>query len=217
MNADNTLSEIMNTSSNNNLNLNEDIDNNKLELGKSTFNLGKMKTFNVKNIEKKDNSIKRRTYSGNIKQIKLGVLSDFSDLPKINLTVYLRLYTEHCLYWACYFNYNDKIINMFLSLYNARPAFPLFCLNNRTSLHAACIQGSLIPFQLVYKTYELKRKKKLKLDIKSDKKIPVTLSQSDENKNIKIISYPKEYNKYKKILLSNKHFNSLNKKFRKYK
>ena len=122
------------------------------------------------------------------------------DLPKINQTIYLRLFTEHCLYWACYFNYNEKIINMFLSLYNARSGFPLFCLDNQTSLHAACIQGSLIPFQLVYKTYEIKRNKKL--IEKSDKKIPVTVIQNDENNNsIRRIAYPKEFKELKKQFL----------------
>ena len=104
---------------------------------------------------------------------------------------------------------------MFLSLYNARPGFPLFSLDNRTSLHAACTQGSLVPFQLVYKTYEIKRKKKLIQDKKSDKKVPVPII-NDENDMVTLISYPKEYNQLKKKFLSSEHFNSFKKEFRKY-
>ena len=121
---------------------------------KNTLNIAKVKTFRndnkefekeifnddeIKNNDKDFNFEQKRARSGNIKPIKLGVLESLTDLPKINQTIYLRLFTEHCLYWACFFNYNEKIINMFLSLYNARPVFPLFSLENKTSLHAACI------------------------------------------------------------------------------
>ena len=170
------------------------------------------------NIEFKNkiNTFNRKSLSGQVFPNKENIFIDLSKLPKINQTIYLRLFTEHCLYWACYFNYNEKIINMFLSLYNARPAFPLFCLDNRTSLHAACIQGSLIPFQLVYKTYEIKRKKKLIEDKKSANNNPITIAQNDENKVIKTISFPKEFNQFKKDLLSDEQFNTLDKEFRNY-
>ena len=105
---------------------------------------------------------------------------------------------------------------MLLSLYNARLTFPLFSLDNRTSLHAACIQGSLILFQLVYKTYEIKRKKKLKEDDKRGNNNPVPIAQNDENNLIKAISLAKEFNQFKKDLLSDDQFNSLDKEFRNY-
>ena len=100
---------------------------------------------------------------------------------------------------------------MFLSLYNARPSFPLFSLNNRTSLHASCIQGNFIPFQLVYKTYEIKRKKQSK-QIKGS----IISFQNNGNNTIRTISYPKEFNQYKKVLLSYEHFKSFNKNFQNY-
>ena len=197
---------------------------------KNTLNIAKVKTFknNDKEIEKEifnDDDIKdndnnfnfdqKRPRSGRIKPIKLGILESLNDLPKINQTIYLRLFTEHCLYWACFFNYNEKIINMFLSLYNARPIFPLFCLENKTSLHAACIQGSFIPFQLVYKTNEIRRKRKLEEDQKSEKKNPVSLEQNELN-NYKTIKYPSEYNLYKKKFLSSDHYNSFSDEFQNY-
>ena len=208
LNNDNLLSENISIG-NYNINLENDIKKDKL-----TSNL-KIFKFGNTNVNDNKSNFNRKSISGNINQTKTSVFIDLSQLPKINQTIYLRLFTEHCLYWACYFNYKDTIINMFLSLYNARPAFPLFCLNNRTSLHAACIKGSLLPFQLLYKTYEIKRKKKLVQDIKSEKKMPVSI-QNDENNYITYISYPKEYNKYKKEFLSNEQFNTLSKEFRNY-
>lgn len=215
LDIENLISENINITNNNNLYSNVDIDKNDgITIGKKTLNLGKIKTFNQKK-PKEEKSFSRRSISGNIKKLKLGILTEMSDLPKINQTIYLRLFTEHCLYWACYFNYNEKIINMFLSLYNARSGFPLFCLDNQTSLHAACIQGSLIPFQLVYKTYEIKRSRKL--TDKTGKKIPVSVVQNDDNNNnIRRIAYPKEFKEFKKQFLSSAHFNSLNKQFRNY-
>ena len=197
---------------------------------KNTLNIAKVKTFRndnkefekeifnddeIKNNDKDFNFEQKRARSGNIKPIKLGVLESLTDLPKINQTIYLRLFTEHCLYWACFFNYNEKIINMFLSLYNARPVFPLFSLENKTSLHAACIQGSFIPFQLVYKTNEIRRKRKLEEDKKSEKKNPVTLEQNELN-NYKTIKYPSEFNLLKKKFLASDHYNSLSNEFQNY-
>ena len=174
LDIDNILTNSAFFSSKNNLleieNNNQD-DNNNNE--KNTLYIKNIKNKKDKENKEKDNinDVKdkenkemkydiKKAFSSNIKLIKLGILSNVSDLPRINQTIYLRLFTEHCLYWACYFNYNEKIINRFLSLYNARPSFPLFSLDNKTSLHAACIQGSFIPFQLLYKTNELKRKVK---------------------------------------------------------
>ena len=207
LDVDHLLSENIISSQNINLEIEEDSH-------KKTINIGNPIEF--KNKLNKLNTFNRKSISGQVDTNKQKIFIDLSKLPKINQTIYLRLFTEHCLYWACYFNYNEKIINMFLSLYNARPAFPLFSLDNRTSLHAAGIQGSLIPFQLVYKTYEIKRKKKLKEDIKSGSSNPVTIVQNYENNLIKNISFPKEFNQFKKDLLADAQFNSLDKEFRNY-
>ena len=72
---------------------------------------------------------------------------DLSMLPKINQTVYLRLYTEHCFYWICYYNFSSEIINKFLNKFYVHPSFPIFCLNSQTALHGCCIQGSKVPFK----------------------------------------------------------------------
>ena len=208
LDTDHLLSQ--NISSNNIIMINDTKDNE--NDNKLTYNIGPFinKNKNYKNL------FKRKSLSGEVKTTEKRILTDISGLPKINTTIYLRLFTEHCLYWSCYFNYNEKFINMFLSLYNARPAFPLFCLDNRTSLHAACIQGSLVPFQLVYKTYEIKRKKKMIEEEKSDKKVPVSTAKVDGNNYIRCISYPKEFNELKKKFLNSEHFNLFHKEFRSY-
>ena len=215
---------------------NNDKETNK-DKDKKTSNIARVKTFVAKkdknlyknknynddeksdikdNYREKDFTFRKKALSGDIKPVILNILDkNVSDLPKINQTVYLRLFTEHCLYWACFFNFSEKIINMFLSLYNTRPAFPLFSLDNKTALHAACIQGSFIPFQLVYKTNELRRKRKLEQDIKSEKIIPVTLEENDLNYS-KCIKYPAEFNQYKKKFLSSAHYNSFSDEFKNY-
>ena len=221
LDIDNLISEDLIFSSKNNLfidNENSEKDND------DKPNIIKIKSHQIENkinnddINEKDIEYQfsnKKAHSNKIKPLKLGILTNMSDLSKINQTIYLRLFTEHCLYWACYFNYNEKIINMFLSLYNARPAFPLFSLDNKTSLHAACIQGSFIPFQLLYKTNEIKRKVKEEQDLKSEKTVPVTL-ESNEYNNYKCISYPNEFNYYKKKFLDSKHFNTLSSEFQNY-
>ena len=174
---------------------------NDIKKDKLTSNL-KIFKFGNTNVNDNKSDFNRKSISRNINQTKKSAFIDSSQLPKINQTIYLRLFTEHCLYWACYFNYKDTIINMFLSLYNARPAFPLFCLNNRTSLQAGCIKGILLPFQLLYKTYEIK--KKLVQDIKSEKKY---LFQFKTTKIIILHIYPIQKNiiniKKKSYLMSN--------------
>ena len=221
LDIDNLISEDLIISSKNNL----FIDNESTERDNDDKNLNiiKLKSHQIENKNNNDindNNIEykfnnKKAHSSKIKSLKLSILTNVSDLSKINQTIYLRLFTEHCLYWACYFNYNEKIINMFLSLYNARPAFPLFSLDNKTSLHAACIQGSFIPFQLLYKTNEIKRKVKEEQDLKSEKTVPVTL-ESNEYNNYKCISYPNEFNYYKKKFLDSKHFNTLSSEFQNY-
>ena len=221
LDIDNLISEDLIISSKNNL----FIDNESTERDNDNKNLNiiKLKSHQIENKNNNDindNNIEykfnnKKAHSSKIKSLKLSILTNVSDLSKINQTIYLRLFTEHCLYWACYFNYNEKIINMFLSLYNARPAFPLFSLDNKTSLHAACIQGSFIPFQLLYKTNEIKRKVKEEQDLKSEKTVPVTL-ESNEYNNYKCISYPNEFNYYKKKFLDSKHFNTLSSEFQNY-
>ena len=140
---------------------------------------------------------------------------DLSKLPKINQTVYLRLYTEHCLYWIGYYNYSIEIINKFLFKFYGHPAFPIFCLNNQTALHGCCIQGSKIPFKELLNRYENKRAIREKLYGKSTKEIPQYMDNSGL-KNFSRISYPVEYQQYQKKLETSIHFNSLNKKFKNY-
>ena len=133
---------------------------------------------------------------------------DLSKLPKINQTVYLRLYTEHCLYWIGYYNYSIEIINKFLFKFYGHPAFPIFCLNNQTALHGCCIQGSKIPFKELLNRYENKRAIREKLYGKSTKEIPQYMDNSGL-KNFSRISYPVEYQQYQKKLENSIHFNSL--------
>ena len=230
LDIDNIITNDIRLSSSNNINEKEiDLEKNTLHLGRikylTTISSKDKKEENIDNENEKNNKNNyddgdgigyKRSFSGKVKSLKLGILANALDLPKINQTIYLRLFTEHCLYWACFFNYSDKIINMFLSLYNARPAFPLFSLDNKTSLHAACIQGNFIPFQLVYKTYEMKRKKKLIQDEKTESKIPVSSELNDFNNNLRTIEYPTEYNFFKKKFLSSEHYNSLSKEFKAY-
>ena len=140
---------------------------------------------------------------------------DLSKLPKINQTVYLRLYTEHCLYWIGYYNYSTEIINKFLFNFHAHPAFPIFCLNNQTALHGCCIQGSKIPFKELLNRYENKRALREKLYGQSKKKIPLYMDNPGLKK-VHRISFPVEYQQYQKKLESSIHFNSLNKKFQEY-
>ena len=223
LDIDNILTDNIIIDKDNNMNKNE-INNDNIDYLKKAKSLGNIITLDNKKKKTKkkekilnNNNNSNKMKSGNIQQHnKSEVVIDLSQLPKINQTIYLRLFTEHCLYWACFFNYKETTINMFLSLYNARPAFPLFSLENRTSLHAACTQGSVIPFQLVYKTYEIKRKKKLEEDKKSAKKVPVSIIKNGENNLITTISYPKEFNQYKRQLLDDEQFNKLNKNFRNY-
>ena len=216
LNVENLLSE--NIQINNKIDFTPIDNNNEINFGKKTAGIGGLISFKNKNKKFEENNFQRRSVSGVINKTKTKSFIDLSDFTKINKTIYLRLFTEHCLYWACYFNYNEKVINMFLSLYNARPGFPLFCLDNRTALHAACAKGSLNPFQIVYRTYEKKREKKLKQDSISDKRVPVTMFQKNEysNNDMRVISYPDEFNKYKKELFADKHFNSFDSAFKDY-
>jgi ankyrin repeat protein len=96
-------------------------------------------------------SLSKETYtkkeSNNSGKKNNNILIDLSKLSKIEQTVYLRLFTEHCLYWASYYNFNGEIIDKFLNNFYAHAAFPIFCLENRTAMHAACIQGSQIPLK----------------------------------------------------------------------
>ena len=222
LDIDTLLTDDIIISSKNNLFIENGNSENDKDNDEKNLNFVKMKSHQIEsehNINGKNNVDykfkNKKAFSSKIKPMKLGILTNMSDLPKINQTIYLRLFTEHCLYWACYFNYNEKIINMFLSLYNSRPAFPLFSLDNKTSLHASCIQGSFIPFQLLYKTNEIKRKIKSEQDLKSTKTIPVTLEQNEINDN-KCISYPNEFNYFKKRFFESKHFNTFSGDFQNY-
>ena len=138
---------------------------------------------------------------------------DLSKLSKIEQTVYLRLFTEHCLYWASYYNYNGEIIDRFLNNFHAHAAFPIFCLENRTAMHAACIQGSQIPFRNLLKNYEEKKEMREKLYGKSKKNYPINIESSSIIK-VHNIEYPIEYNIHKKRFESSSHFNTLNRKYK---
>ena len=144
------------------------------------------------------------------------IFIDPSKIPSITQTIYLRLYTEHCLYWACFYNYNNDIINKFLNNFYTHADFPLFCLKNRTALHAACIKGSKTSFKILFKSYELIKENQDKIYInKTNSKLPMNM-ESNSDKKILIIRYPDEYQQKKKIFESSFHFNFINKKFRKF-
>ena len=140
---------------------------------------------------------------------------DLSTLPKINQTVYLRLYTEHCFYWICYYNFNSEIINKFMNKYYAHPSLPIFGLNNKTAFHGCCSQGSKIPFKDLLNHYEKRRIIRENLYGKSKRLIPQYMDDL-RVKNFKRILYPVEFQRYQNKLESSIHFKSLNKKFKKY-
>ena len=138
-----------------------------------------------------------------------------SDLPKISQTIYLRLYTEHCLYWCSYYNYNINIINKFLLQFNAHPAFPIHCLNYKTALHGSCIQGCKIPFKELLNRYNNKKIIRENLYGKSKKDFPYYM-EDNPLKKVHKISYPVEYQQLQKRFETSIHFNSLSKKFKAY-
>ena len=140
---------------------------------------------------------------------------DLSELPKIAQTVYLRLYTEHCLYWCSYYNYNINIINKFLFKFNAHPAFPIHCLNYKTALHGSCIQGSKIPFKELLNRYNNKKIIRENLYGKSKKDFPQYMD-NNQFKKVHKISYPVEYQQFQKKFESSIHFISLSGKFKAY-
>ena len=138
---------------------------------------------------------------------------ELSNFEKICQTLYLRLYTEHCLYWLCYYNYYDEMINKFLTTFYAHPSFPIFCLEKRNAFHAACIQGSKRPFEILLKYYEERKEEREKLyGIKSKKQVAINMESTPDNKVYKIL-YPYEFQTYKKIFESNIFFN---KKYKNY-
>ena len=140
---------------------------------------------------------------------------DLSGLNNISQTVYLRLYTEHCLYWAIYYNYNQDIINKFLFKFHTHPAFPIFCLNNQTALHAGCIQGSKLSYRDLLNRYNNKKMMREKLYGKSKKDYPLYMD-NNTSKKVHKLSYPVEYQQCKKRFESSIHFKTLNGKFKNY-
>ena len=172
------------------------------------------------NTNANSNNNKDENFYKNIKEIKSenkddNIYIDLSNLSSISQTVYLRLYTEHCLYWASFYNLDSIIINKFLNNFYAHAAFPIFCLDNRTSLHAACMKGSKIPFELLLKSYEYKKEMRQKFNINPKSKYPINM-QSTTTKKVHNIIYPDQYQYHKKNFELSHHFNSLNSKFKNY-
>ena len=174
---------------------------------KEIFNnrsLNRNLTFREEEINENNNDYDLR--KGNIKE-------ELSNFEKICQTIYLRLYTEHCLYWICYFNYYDEMINKFLTKFYAHPSFPIFCLEKRTAFHAACIQGSNRPFEILLKHYEERKETREKLyGIKTKTQVAINMESTSDNKVYKIL-YPYEFQTYKKIFETNIFFNKRYKKY----
>ena len=181
--------------------LNEEIIENKYKKILDSLNFSNKEEKTNENNENKDI---------NLKEVKMK--KNLSNFDKISQTVFFRLYTEHCLYWASFYNYNKEIINKFLNVFYAHSDFHIYCLENRTALHAACIKGSKEPFEVLLSHYEYKREKREKLYGISKTKIPINMNSSDTKKVYNIL-YPYEYQNYKKIFESNISFS---KKYNKY-
>ena len=164
------------------------------------------------NSENKDEDSKEKNNNNILEEKEI----DLSGLSNITQTVYLRLYTEHCLYWASYYNYNDEVINKFLFKFYAHPAFPIYCLNHQTALHGSCIQGNRIPFINLLKQYNKKKEIRENLYGKSKRLIPIYMESSSSSNKIYKISFPVKYQEFKKKFEDSIHFNSLNKKFKNY-
>jgi hypothetical protein len=64
-------------------------------------------------------------------------------------TVLFKIMIHHCLYWACYFKFNNLYINKLLTLCKAKPDFDIFCLNKQTPIHGACADGNLMALKLL--------------------------------------------------------------------
>ena len=181
---------------------------------------------NINNVDKNNDSIlidsrnkldnnKENYENENIKDSKIEnnfIFDINTNLSKISQTVYLRLFTEHCLYWSCFFDYSENIINDLLDKFHTHPDFNIYCLENKTSFHASCFQGNIIPFELIYKNYE---KTKILYNNRKSTKTKFILLQI-EGDDIKKINYPKQFSEYKNQFSCSKHFKSLNKKFQKY-
>ena len=146
--------------------------------------------------------------------IEIKNIKYISNYEKITQTVYLRLYTEHCLYWASFYNYNIEIIKKLLYTFHAHSDFHIFCLEKRTAMHAACIKGNKEAFEILLNHYEYKKEKREKLygNEKDKNKNPISINGTENNKVYNIM-YPYEYQNYKKLFESNNFFN---KKFKKY-
>ena len=95
-------------------------------------------------------------------------------------------------------------------------AFPIFCLRNRTALHAACIQGCQSPFETLLNNYEYKKEMNEKFTKKNTKNKNPIYMNSTPTKKVFTILYPYEYQIYKKEFESSFHFNSLSSKFKTY-
>ena len=158
-----------------------------------------------------NNSSNNEENNNDSKKVNIKYISNFE---KITKTVFLRLYTEHCLYWASFYNCSDDIINKLLYTFYAHSDFHLFCQENRTAMHAACIKGNKEPFEILLNHYKGKKEKREKLYGKKKAKIPINMINTTETNKVYNIIYPYEYQNFKKIFESNN--NTFNKKFKKY-
>ena len=142
--------------------------------------------------------------------IENNIKKSLYELSTFHQTLMVRLYSEHCLFWACYYNLDGKIINNYLINFNTKPFFKIYCMHEQTSLHAACSQGSLTPFILVYNKYNEYIK------ITNVKTIMITAEKKENQKNIITIGYPEEYDDFVYRLKNDKQYQYYNYSFREY-
>ena len=136
---------------------------------------------------------------------------ELTKFPPFVQTVYLRLYTEHCLFWASYFDLSGKLINQYLLVFHANPTTEMFSQKEKNAIHAACIAGSVTSFQLIMNRYLA-----LYDEYDPTKKDRVIMIFGDENHYVRNIVYPSEYYKFKSSLWKNDHFSQLEVEFQNY-
>ena len=133
---------------------------------------------------------------------------NLTKLPPFVQTVYLRLYTEHCLFWASFFDLPGKIINKYLISFHANPTFLIFSQKNQSAIHAACCAGSITSFQLIMNKY---------LDLVKNydhkKEGKVIMMTGNDNHRVINIAYPNEFHKFQSSLSKNEHFSKMSENF----
>ena len=167
------------------------------EESQGTLDINQISPFNDNNEENKDE---------NEEDLEINI--DLTKFPPFVQTVYLRLYTEHCLFWASYFDLSGQIINKYLISFHANPTFLIFSRNNQSAIHAACTAGSVTSFQLIMNKYL-----DLVKNYDPEKEGKVIMILGDDNHTVKNIVYPNEFNKYQSSLYKNEHFSKMNENF----